>query len=387
MDISEAIDFLDSYATQRHASSIAKPMVVEIAAEVIQNILPYRGLAEGEGAVLAHRALRLLPSTGVGSLARTMLLRLGNIVPGSIAGLYSYFIENGIFLGDGILFREADDTVREQLFTLLDERSNDTSLIANILSALAWIGDERVQSNFFHWQNDQPSWLSQVGVSLERYMHLAGWELVHGGTRRNLYFPQCYELTSKAEGMGSRDLEPIRVILPREDRCGSCGRHLFTLFECNLRDARLAFLNLVGERLRIAMCPTDTSLGERVFTEVDTYGASKWSDVNGESVEPLDDLDDWEDLPPLPYDHCILSNPRRTPFETHAAYWQKGLSQIGGHPEWVQYPDYPRCPHCQETMIFVGQLELADLLDNVEGMMYAFLCSSCGIAATGYQQT
>jgi hypothetical protein len=218
-------------------------------------------------------------------------------------------------------------------------------------------------------------------------MHLAGWELTQDGKRRNLCFPQCYELIPREERTDGRDVDPVRVMLSREDRCGSCGRHLFTLFEYNLHDPRLAFLNLRGEQLRVAMCPTDTSLGERVFTEVDTFGKSAWSNENGEQVEPLDDLNDWEDTPPLPSDQLVLGNARRTPFETQAAYWQKRLSQIGGYPEWVQYPDYPQCPNCQQTMVFIGQLELADIAENVEGMIYAFLCAECGVAATGYQQT
>lgn len=387
MDVSTAIDILETYAAQSGADQIMRSEEMESATDVVQSILPYRVLTEQGGNILAHRALHLLTSADAGPPAHTMLVRLGNIVPGSFADLYSSFIENKLFLGDGVLFREANGAVRDQLLALLDESSQDASIIANVLSALAWIGDEQVQEQFSQWQHDQPSWLSHRRGSLERYMHLAGWELTPDGKRRNLCFSQCYELIPREERRDRRDVEPIRVMIPREDRCGSCGRHLFTLFDYHLRDPRFAFLNLGGEQLRIAMCPTDTSLGERVFTEVDAFGKSEWSHENGEPVEPLDDLDDWEDLPPLPYDQLVLGDARRTPVETQAAYWQKGLSQIGGYPEWVQYPDYPRCPKCQQTMVFIGQLELADIAENVEGMIYAFLCADCGIAATGYQQT
>ena len=59
----------------------------------------------------------------------------------------------------------------------------------------------------------------------------------------------------------------------------------------------MAFLGRQGQRLRIAMCPTCTALGERVFTDIDENGLSRWSLDNGEEpVEPLEELDDWEDF-------------------------------------------------------------------------------------------
>jgi hypothetical protein len=135
MDVSTAIDLLEAYATQDQTDWIARPNEVESATDVVQSILPYRALAEHEGHLLAHRALRLLTSVDLGSLARTILIRLGNIVPGSLADLYSYFIENKMFLGNGVLFREASGAVREQLLALLNAQSLDPSMIANILCA------------------------------------------------------------------------------------------------------------------------------------------------------------------------------------------------------------------------------------------------------------
>lgn len=169
----------------------------------------------------------------------------------------------------------------------------------------------------------------------------AGWEHTIENQRRDLFFQTCFTLVLK-EGASTRDTNPVRVIVPREDRCGSCGRHLFTLFDLDLADPRLAFLGLDGERLRIAMCPTCTPLGDHVFTDVDMHGSSQWSFTNGEDpVEPLEDIEDWEDFPQLPFDSLQLG---RTAYETHGAYWQKGLSQLGGFPEWVQTADYPPLP-------------------------------------------
>jgi hypothetical protein len=62
-------------------------------------------------------------------------------------------------------------------------------------------------------------------------------------------------------------------------------------------------------------------------------------------------------------------------------------SQLFGHPTWVQNPEYPQCPRCEELMRFVGQVDTFSELPLWEGMIYAFVDPACGVAATCYQQT
>ena len=112
------------------------------------------------------------------------------------------------------------------------------------------------------------------------------------------------------------------------------------------------------------------------------HGASHWSEHNGEH-----DPHQAEENIPLSPGQLVLGQRRRTPFETGASYWQRGLSQIGGHPAWVQYPEYPCCPGCQQTMMFVGQLEPIDILADTEGMIYAFLCAGYQEIRPGHRQS
>ena len=87
-------------------------------------------------------------------------------------------------------------------------------------------------------------------------------------------------------------------------------------------------------------------------------------------------------MPPWPQ-QLVLGKTRKTP------YMNEG-SHIGGYPTWVQYPQYPRCPICQLTMHFVGQLEPAADVGapaSIEGIVYAFVCTACGKTTTAYQQT
>ncbi|MBW5448722.1 hypothetical protein GE107_22020 [Cohnella sp. CFH 77786] len=70
------------------------------------------------------------------------------------------------------------------------------------------------------------------------------------------------------------------------------------------------------------------------------------------------------------------------------AYWtlEAPVSQIGGHPAWIQDAEYPICPCCSETMMFIGQIDMEQAA-NSEGIYYTILCGSCLISPVNYQQT
>ncbi len=98
---------------------------------------------------------------------------------------------------------------------------------------------------------------------------------------------------------------------------------------------------------------------------------------------PSGPLYDW------PEQRLTFGPERRTPFETlgRLMLMELGTSQVGGHPEWVQDPEYPTCPTCLRRMPCIGQVAWEDLEEAAEGVTYAFLCLSCQKAATCYQQT
>ncbi|WP_201366927.1 hypothetical protein [Dictyobacter formicarum] len=202
----------------------------------------------------------------------------------------------------------------------------------------------------------------------------------------NSSFPIYVPLLSGRDASVKNELDFVAVIVPREDRCGGCGRHLLTLFDFNLRHSAFSFLAMQGQQLRIAMCPTCTLLGDPVYSNVNGDGLSQWSQDNGEEpVDPLNDLDDWEDLPHISCQQLQLGSPYSTLPEGPLSCRQKGLSYVGNVPTWIHSSDYPYCPGCQQRMLFVGQLNLADLRPDVEGIIYAFLCSCCGKAANACQ--
>ena len=84
-----------------------------------------------------------------------------------------------------------------------------------------------------------------------------------------------------------------------------------------------------------------------------------------------------------------LGAQRRTPYEAVGRFMldEPSISQIGGHPEWIQDAEYPICPTCHRHMICIAQISWEDFEEYAEGSTYAFVCLEDGKAATVYQQT
>jgi hypothetical protein len=355
----------------------------------------YRSLSPAQGKELALAALHLVEDgENTDYLAEQILTKLANIVPGSLHGLHPLFLERDIHWGDKGLYREADLATRDYIIALLESddivemlqsHRGDIELRQDLLASLAWIGDEHVQRQFLKWRETPPPWSVSRAFEkpLDAYTHYAGWELTENGKKRELYFQQCYELIPVEEAPAEDIPGPISVIGSHEERCAWCGRQLLTLFDFNLSDFRFDFFRLRGKRLRIALCASCSIFDtEPPFFDVDMYGASHWSEWN----DTRDAFEEDESISLSP-SQLVLAQRRRTPFETNASYSQSGLSQIGGHPEWVHFPQYPRCLSCQQTMMFVGQFEPMDILADAEGMIYAFLCAECGGTTTRFQCT
>lgn len=356
----------------------------------------YRSLSPSQGRELALAALHLFEN-GENTrdyLVEHILSKLTNIVPEALQGLHALFLERDIHWGDGELYRGADAATRDRMIAalesdniveMLQSHRREIPLRQDLLPALAWIGDEHVQRRFLQWRETPPHWSISpyFRQPLDAYAHYAGWELTGDGKRRELYSQQCYELIPIEQTQASAIPGPVAVISSHEERCDWCGRQLLTLFDFNVTEPRFDFLRLRGDRLRIAMCSSCCIFSDaHAFFDVDMHGASHWSACNGEH-----DPHQAEENILLSPGQLVLGQRRRTPFEAGASYWQRGLSQIGGHPEWVQYPEYPCCPGCQQTMMFVGQLEPIDILADTEGMIYAFLCAECGKTTTRFQYT
>lgn len=326
---------------------------------------------------------------------RWFLGQLNAAVPRSLTGLMSAFLAGDVFV-PGWLYLGAPTPTTSEVLRQLDESAgaedtNDLRL-NGLLTALAWLDDDLVRAHFRHWRANPPGWRSTLYIPPEDYAMCAGWELTPDGERRQLYRSTSYELVP----MEAAEYLPgaVEVQTPHEGTCGWCGRTLITLLDIDLRDLRCRFIAGDGteeaSRLRIAhcwWCSTYTTL----YTDIDLTGKSVWSAANEAKPTIFDTLGtgEGEELADLGTRRLILGTQRRTPFEALGRFMldETGISQLGGHPEWIQNTQYPICPICQREMECIGQVSWDDLDAFAEGCTYAFMCLPCGKAATVYQQT
>lgn len=280
-----------------------------------------------------------------------------------------------------ILYKDAGAEIRDRLIELVE---CDPANRNHLLLALAWTYDEEVVRLFAKWRQSPPEWASELYQAPETYAHEAGWELDAGGGKRLLFHPECYPFTvHRGENKeASTAHTAVMALQTGTQSCPWCGSELTVLFDYDLQNSLVQFMQLPGRRLRIAACMHCNCYGT-VFMKADLDGGYEWSEYN---IVP-DYLPDNEGELEEPVWHSMqLSEHPAGSYES--AHWtlEAPASQIGGHPSWIQDADYPACPGCSETMKFVAQMDMEQAEDS-EGIYYAFLCRDCLITAVNYQQT
>jgi len=205
--------------------------------------------------------------------------------------------------------------------------------------------------------------------------------LFRNADESNLFFKECYALIKPASEHNLKSA-PVQVVEKSSSKCKWCSRDLTILFDLDLTDSRLGFLGIPGKRLRVLVCDACCCFGT-FFTQVDWNGSCDWGRWNLKPSYLPDDLDEWEYLP----EHwLILSANKRGTFNAASISIEISCSQLGGYPSWVQDAEYPECPNCGLRMIFIAQLDREDC-EAGEGILYSFLCKTCQVTATLYQQT
>lgn len=342
-----------------------------------------RVLTHEQAQDLASFALtRLDRGLGKGLTPQKLLGQLANALEGGLQGMYGQFLARRLFWPEWI-YRGADAATRDQLFARLRELAPEggTLELEHLLFCLAWIGDEHVVAQFAQWRALPPRWTERLSLPVEGYPLEAGWELTEAGTRRDRFYPMAYALQEARRAPAAALPGPVTVIGPPGDPRERCGRPVTTLLEVDLRDARLAFLQVPGTRLRMVFCSCAAAAVS--YSDLDFQGFARVAGTAQPSVIlPADDR-----LTRLPEHHLVLGPPLRTPYEGVGGYQRAGLSQLGGLPAWAGPTSFPACPTCGGKMMFLGQVEVDDLLAGEEGIFHAFLCARCRKAAVDYQQT
>ncbi|MCR3759229.1 DUF1963 domain-containing protein [Clostridium felsineum] len=275
-------------------------------------------------------------------------------------------------------FKGASEEVRDVLIEEIEKNENDRN---ELLLALSWIGDKRIVSLFNEWKSQPPVWKEKLYIEPEEYALEAGWELDEKGKKRELFYKESYALVDAVK-INKND-NPVKILSDLEEKCPWCNSPLIVLFEFDLSHPSLEFLKLSGKRLRIATCDICTCYGT-IYTEIDGEGNYKWSSFN-KKPSYLPDVEDEEEI--QYNNNLVLAQEKRSCYHAASPFAQTSISQIGGHPTWLQDAEYPKCPKCNKSMKFIGQIDSEDVMEYGEGVKYAFICEECNIAATNYQQT
>ena len=334
----------------------------------------YRGLSSDEVARLKRMAIEALRGER-SAFAEEVAQSFATFTTVHLDDLLEAWVSAN-HLWPSVIFRGAGQSIRDRIVEAID---NGSAEVNHALSALAWIGDQKVVELFRIWEAEPPWWRRSLHAGPSRYAHVAGWEPTVTG-RRNLYFERCFSLTPAHTGVSVPS--SVDLLSQSDENCRWCGASMVHVIDLDLSNPSFAFLEFPHQRLPVLTCYRCTCYGDHLFAQIGKDGRARWLESN---VRPdwLPDESPWP-MPPWYGVSGQLSSRRAV----HAAGFctSASVSQLGGLPSWVQDTAYPGCPGCKRTMTFLAQLDNGQF-PGYEGVYYAFVCVPCGITATTYQQT
>jgi hypothetical protein len=377
---------VDRYAGKMDPVEILKMMHAPRKYNPLENDLPYHKsaqelyhqLTEAELELMEIYAITLIDREDLDQ-AETILLSLVCFTNARIERGLEAFLQKGKYY-PSILYKDAGSAIRDDLIHRVD---NDSANRNHLLLALAWIDDEEVIRLFAKWRQNPPRWASELYVPQRTILlKLVGnWITTVGSGCFST--PRAINLFICGEGIGGAEpaQSAVMALKTHDQVCPWCDGKLMVLFDYNLKDPLVGFMKLSGQQLRIAACMHCNCYGT-VFMKVDLDGGYSWSEYN---TVP-DFLPETEPNEEFTLRALQLSERLMGTYEGAEWTLEAPTSQIGGHPAWIQDAEYPTCPCCSDTMMFIGQLDMEQVAAS-EGIYYTFLCEACLIAAVNYQQS
>lgn len=340
----------------------------------------YISLSDQEADCMLKYAMELLAVHNE-SEAEDILLSLVCYRDDHISDALPELIQRGLFYNP-ILFKDAPEDIRDQL---LERMKWDEDNRNHLLLVLGWIGDTVVIDQFREWQIQRPKWAEQLYVIPETYALDGGWELTLDGERRDLINHLCYAIRQADQQYdGGNEEHHAHFLETSHSTCPWCKRKLTKLMDVTTSHSALQYFNLQMKSLQVITCDLCGGFST-IYMELDKHGVPIWSRYNQEP-DYLPDMDDVNGGIETSLS-LVLSQEPQSP--NYAAVWTMSQlnSQIGGHPSWVQDPEYPICPSCERRMSYIGQIDHADFNEYAEGIFYMFVCPKDRITATAYQQS
>ncbi|HEY6019521.1 MAG TPA: DUF1963 domain-containing protein [Candidatus Paceibacterota bacterium] len=314
-----------------------------------------------------------LIGTGRNDEAEDIVRCLAAFTDAPVENCLRAFIRNGSYWPSLAFFRASPD-IRDELIARVER---DDANRNHILMALAWIGDATVVKLFERWRQHPPPW-QDLHIPPHRYSYEAGWELTDNGHRRDLYYRQCTKLQQGRSAFPNS----FKAITERQDHCPWCSQRLTNLVNVAPTEFGISGGYHAGDMISVTTCEICTVFTP-VFSVFNEKGGSHWHPSNSRPKYLAEDPANWNWLP----QDALTPVGIRPPLFAADQFLPTTFSQLGGHPTWVQDAEYPHCPSCANTMMFLAQINCDDIEDHSEGIYYAFVCTACKMTATHYQQT
>lgn len=303
----------------------------------------------------------------------TMLINIAVQIPNSLQDIQRQILFDGKYnwrLREKI-FISADTIVRDALIAHIEANTlppqlNDRSIL---FQTLAWIDDPTVTEVIRNWKllKSQVFWEGYF----DRCLQNAGWEVTRKGVRRELIFPEKWEMVpQKEKDMFTRFISGD----PLTETCQWCHHSLIALFQFDLHNSEFSLLPIEGEKLTVPICPYCTVQNLPQYYKIDTQGNVKWSDFTPDTPDQRWRHEE-DDLTQIVAKQYRLQKIKRL----YPTYDEENV--LGGHPNWYSESEYPECPQCKHTMKFLAQHRQT----NQEGMFYTCICFECMLVATRFQ--
>lgn len=335
----------------------------------IEELYSPLSLAQAE-AMMTHAAEQLVGRDQ--DAAKAVAEHLGAFTSYNLDRMLDTWVSKRHF-SPAIAFRAAGaDICRRVLQSLEDPQTT----AHHALKAAAWIGSDEVVRAFIEFDKTNPPWASSLYVKPSAYAHHAGWEIV-AGKRRELSFAPCYAI----DRAGAQAANPgIHVFEGKAETCTRCGQPLAAMISLDTNVQPLSRFQLFRERLEVITCHYCVCYEAAIFAKWHEDGSWRLFDRSTDTVPKFNGTytSAWANAP--------VRLIERSNHHGGASLLTQISSQIGGLPGWVQQPDYPTCPSCQMTMVFLAQIDNGQFA-AYEGTCFAFICQPCMITATTYQQT
>lgn len=330
----------------------------------------YRGLSQDE----ADRLVALVAENA--DLLRQVATHLACYTPHDLERCQQALLATGDAYPTHA-FRAARVPVVERLLALVDSsvRGDAKGGLDHALGALAWSRHPRAIERMQEWEARPPKWREMLFWAPHEFATEAGYA-IEGGAVRNLVPSTSLRLVPTGEAPTSSG-STVSLFEPGAGGppCPRCSRAPVNLLSVES--------SALPDELRGAVPPRVPTCLEcacfgTIFVQFARDGSWRWLQAD---AKPEGTTGGWA-LEPR---RATLVP--RSPWEAIDWCVAEGLSQLGGHPSWVQDPEYPRCPSCARRMATVAQVGLEDFFDAMEGVFFVHHCEACAVVGVSYQQS